>query len=78
MEHKSRFRENEDQAQAGEHTHQNVSAASAAEFDSPEALLRHDAARTPVPPHLAHRLSDSLNDQPPPPPSSWWRRLLGG
>ena len=47
------------------------------EFDSPEALLRHDAAETPAPPALAGRIRDSLAAEPAP-RAPWWRRLLGG
>ena len=46
------------------------------EFQSPEELLRHDAAQTAVPPEIARRLSQSIA-QPPPPRRPWWRRLLG-
>ncbi len=80
MEPKSRLRHTEDHTAAselnaqGQHTSAH---AAAAEFDSPEALLRHDAAQTPVPPELAARLCESLHDEPPTPPSSCWRRLLG-
>ena len=58
--------------------HQSASAASPGlEFESPEALLRHDAAETPAPPALADRLRNSLSDEPAP-RAPWWRRLLGG
>jgi hypothetical protein len=46
------------------------------EFASVEAMLRHDALHTPVPPSIAQRLRESLA-QNPPPPRPWWRRLLG-
>ena len=45
-------------------------------FDSVEELLRYDAAQTPVPPEIAQRLRQSL-EQSPPPRRSWWRKLLG-
>lgn len=45
-------------------------------FETPEELLREDAARTKVPPQVAERLAKSLEDQPKP-PVSWWRRWLG-
>jgi UDP-N-acetylglucosamine 2-epimerase len=47
-------------------------------FDSVEALLRHDALHTPMPPSVARRLQESIAQLPPPPPRSWWRRFLGG
>jgi hypothetical protein len=46
------------------------------EFAGVEAMLRHDALHTPVPPTIAHRLQQSLG----PVRSSakpWWRRLFG-
>jgi hypothetical protein len=49
----------------------------AREFATPEAMLRHDALHTPVPPAIAQRLQKSI-DQSPPAARSWWRRLLGG
>ncbi len=51
---------------------------SAAEFESPEELLRHDAGQTPAPPAIAERLRDSLRDDPAPPAAPWWRRIFGG
>ncbi len=49
---------------------------SAREFASPEELLRHDANQTPVPPAIAERLAQSLQNEPKP-ERSWWRRMLG-
>lgn len=46
------------------------------EFASPEEMLRHDALHTPVPPTIAHRLQQSLN-QIPAPSRAWWRRWFG-
>lgn len=48
----------------------------AREFASPEEMLRHDALHTPVPPTIAHRLQQSLN-QVPAPSRAWWRRWFG-
>ena len=73
MEHQSKFRENEEQDQT---RRQHSEHGSAAEFSSPEALLRHDAAQTPAPPAVAERLRASLAAEPAK-PASWWRRLLG-
>jgi len=47
------------------------------EFSTPEEMLRHDAAQTPVPDAVTERLQKSIN-QLPPPPRSWWRRIFGG
>jgi hypothetical protein len=46
------------------------------DFDSVEALLRHDAARTPVPGQIAERLRQSVEEVETP-RLPWWRRLLG-
>jgi hypothetical protein len=46
------------------------------EFETPEELLRHDAAQTLVPPGIERRLQDSLG-RAPAAPRAWWRRLLG-
>ena len=43
------------------------------EFASPEEMLRHDVIHTPVPPAIAHRLQDSI-EQLPPANKSWWRK----
>ena len=47
-------------------------------FETPEELLRHDAAATAPSPALAERVKDSINKEPaqPPNPQSWWRRFL--
>ncbi|MGA2747948.1 MAG: hypothetical protein ABSG59_04150 [Verrucomicrobiota bacterium] len=47
----------------------------AKEFASVEELLRHDAAQTAVPPEIAQRLRQSLEESPPP-RRSWWRKLF--
>jgi hypothetical protein len=49
----------------------------AQEFATVEEMLRHDAEQTPVPPAIAQRLQESLNEAPAP-PQSWWRRFLRG
>jgi hypothetical protein len=50
---------------------------SAHEFATVEEMLRHDALHTPVPPAIAHRLQESVNQLPPSPRRPWWRRLFG-
>ena len=47
----------------------------AREFASAEELLRHDASQTTVPPAIAERLSQSIQNEPKP-AQSWWRCLL--
>ena len=49
---------------------------SAQEFVSVEAMLRHDALHTPVPPAIAQRLKESVAPMLPP-AKPWWRRFLG-
>jgi hypothetical protein len=53
------------------------SASAGQEFATPEALLRHDAIHTPVPPRIAERLAESIAASTPP-PKPWWRRIIGG
>jgi hypothetical protein len=62
----------EEQQLSHQETHQN----SAHEFASVEAMLRHDASNTPVPPSIAHRLQESLGPMSPP-RRSWWQRWFG-
>lgn len=65
------------QEQAQErHVEQQTQQSAALEFETPEAMLRHDALHTPVPPSIAERLKQSL-DEIPPAPRPWWRRLFG-
>ena len=46
------------------------------EFASAEALLRYDAEQTTVPPAVAQRLEESIQNQPRP-ARSLWQRMLG-
>lgn len=46
------------------------------EFNSVEDMLRHDAAQTPVPPGIEHRLQQSLSKTSTN-AMSWWRRFFG-
>lgn len=46
------------------------------EFATPEELLRYDAAQTEVPPTVAERLDQSLQNEPKP-ARSLWQRLTG-
>jgi hypothetical protein len=41
-----------------------------------EEVLRYDAKQTNVPPEIAQRLGQSLQNEPRP-ARSWWRRWLG-
>jgi len=45
------------------------------EFATPEAMLRHDALLTPVPPTVAMRLQDSIGRSAAA-RVPWWRRLF--
>jgi hypothetical protein len=72
MKQQSKFSTNQQQEQAAE-SHTTKQAAK--EFESVERLLRHDAAQTVVPPAIAQRLRESLNEPSAPRPP-WWRRLL--
>ncbi|MCP5523624.1 MAG: hypothetical protein H7A46_18960 [Verrucomicrobiales bacterium] len=46
------------------------------EFQTPEEMLRIDAARTPLPDSLEPRLAESMKATPGP-KRSWWRSWLG-
>ena len=65
-----------EQEQAQQQTAEHLTEQPAAlEFATPEAMLRHDAVHTPVPPAIAHRLQASIA-QLPPPARSWWQKWL--
>lgn len=69
-----------EQAHAQEQTtlQQAVEQNAALEFKTPEEALRHDAARTELPPAIAERLRQSIAAEPTPPtPRPWWKRMLG-
>jgi len=53
-----------------------VQAQAAVEFATTEAMLRHDADQSPVPPAVAERLQESIKRETPP-PQTWWQRLFG-
>lgn len=46
------------------------------QFETPDEMLRFDAARTPVPAAVAQRLAQS-SAAIPAPRRSWWKRLFG-
>ncbi len=48
----------------------------AREFATAEELLRHDAAQTEVPPAIAQRLAESIQQEPKA-TKSLWQRLTG-
>ncbi len=54
---------------------QNVQQQTGREFNSVEEALRCDAAQIEVPPAVAERLKDSLEDEPRR-GHTWWRRLF--
>lgn len=72
MKHKEKF-ESQEQQQASEVQSQQTTIR---EFTSVEELLRYDAQQTSVPPAIAERLNQSLQNQPQP-ARSWWRRWFG-
>ena len=45
-------------------------------FETPEHMLRYDAAHTTVPASVAERLQQSTGSTPP--RRSWWNRIFGG
>jgi len=75
---KSTTRQQTDEQQQIQQDQQAKQAAAAQEFASVEELLRHDSLNTTVPPAIAQRLQESLNQLPPAPRPAWWRRILGG
>jgi|KBSSwiStaDraftv2_1062776.scaffolds.fasta_scaffold642772_2 hypothetical protein len=46
-------------------------------FETPEHMLRYDAANTTVPASVAERLQQSVGSNVPP-RRSWWQRFFGG
>jgi hypothetical protein len=69
------------QAEAEEHqeaqTQQQTQDSTQLEFATVEELLRHDTLHTPVPPAIAQRLQESLNQLPASSRPPWWRRIFG-
>ena len=55
-------------------SHQQNQQQAVREFASAEAMLRHDALQTPVPPSIARRLKESIAQVP---RRSWLRRFFG-
>jgi hypothetical protein len=72
MNRQSKFHSREEQ-QAGEELREQTQPL---EFATPEAMLRHDALHTPVPPSVEQRLQVSVSRLPAP-ARPWWRRLFG-
>ena len=73
MKHESKHRSQE-QEQLANNTSQQTTAR---EFATAEELLRHDAAKTEVPPVIAERLTKSIQGLPRP-SRSWLKKLFGG
>jgi len=71
MKHRTEQRSQEQEQVTAEEKQQAV----AREFASPEELLQHDVAQTPVPPAVADRLAHSLRNEPRT-ERSWWRRMF--
>ncbi|HTV62149.1 MAG TPA: hypothetical protein VMH30_06230 [Verrucomicrobiae bacterium] len=72
MKYEKKFRQQEHQQISAAQSHLNQTAH---EFATPEEMLRHDAKQTQVPPQIAHRLSQSLQNEPLS-PRPWWKRWL--
>jgi hypothetical protein len=73
MQHESKFRANQEQ----DLDQQQTTRSTPTEFPSVEAMLRHDAQHTPIPPHIEVRLQKSLEGLPRA-ARPWWRRLFKG
>ena len=71
MKHESKHRSQEQEQLASKTSQQTT----AREFATAEELLRHDAAKTEVPPVIAERLTKSIQNLPRP-SKTWWERLL--
>ena len=71
MKHESKHRSREQEQLANNTSQQST----AREFATVEELLRHDAAKTEVPPVIAERLTKSIQNLPRP-SRTWWERLL--
>jgi hypothetical protein len=69
----SKLRQQQQQAEETAELHQ-VEARN--EFDSPEELIRFDAAHTVPPDSIAERLKESIAREPKP-VRPWWKRLFG-
>jgi hypothetical protein len=74
MKQQNKFSIGHHQEQAAESQAKGQSAA--LEFQTPEELLRHDAAQTAVPPEIVRRLSQSIAESSAA-PKPWWRKLIG-
>lgn len=72
MKHEHRFSKQQ------EHKQEQLSQHQVTEFASSDELLRHDAARTQVPPEIAVRLKASLAQiAAANAPKPWWKAWLG-
>jgi hypothetical protein len=72
-----RQQQQQQQEEQSAQSHAQQERQSALQFDSPEEMIRRDAAQTPPPASIAERLKESIAQEPAP-PKSWWRRLFGG
>lgn len=70
MKHEKKFRQEE---QVSETQSQSQTSRTAREFATPEEMLRYDAKQTAVPPRVAERLSQSLQNEPNT-LRPWWKR----
>lgn len=72
MKYEKKFKSQERQ----QHISETQSQTTVKEFATVDEMLRFDAKQTVVPPEIARRLDQSLQNEPCR-PRSWWRRLLG-
>jgi hypothetical protein len=72
MKRQIRLTSQQQQEQTEAHVHQQAGM----EFETPEAMLRHDALHTPVPPTVEARLRRSLAHERPLVPPSFWKKFF--
>jgi hypothetical protein len=75
MKHESQFNNEEQQNSTAR---QQSEKEAVIEFPSAEAMLRHDALHTTVPPRIAQRLQETIGALPPAAARPWWRRAFRG
>ena len=78
MKHDKKLVSQQETTEQQSFTHHETQQRTELEFDSVEEMIRHDSARTPVPPLIAQKLQDSVARLPGRPSGSWWKRFFGG
>jgi hypothetical protein len=77
MKQHSKLSSEQQQQQAAEQQAQAQQQQNGVAFETPEHMLRYDAAHTSVPASVAERLQQSVGSNLPP-RRSWWQRIFGG